>query len=148
LLVDDFAGFRRFLRSALDDPVKFHLSEAADGLEAIQKAKEFEPDLILLDIGMPGLNGIEVAKRILKFTVPPKILFLSLESSPDVVCAALSLGAQGYVHKPRAQSDLLPAIGAVLNGGHFVSRGLGVSLDGNGHAGHRLNSVAAATSTP
>jgi DNA-binding NarL/FixJ family response regulator len=100
------------------------ISEASDGLEALQKAEELKPDLILMDIGLPKLNGIDVARRVREVASPTKVLFLSQEFSPGVVQDALSLGAQGYVHKLRAQSDLLPAIEAVLEGKRFVSSGL------------------------
>jgi CheY-like chemotaxis protein len=95
--------------------------EASDGLQAVQKAEEQQPDLILLDIALPILNGMMVARRVRKLAPASKILFLSQESSPTVVQEALSLGALGYVHKPRTHSDLLPAIESVLQGKRFVS---------------------------
>ena len=85
LLVDDFEPFRRFVRSHLQQMTDFEVSEAADGLEAMQKIQELDPDLILLDIGLPRLNGIEVADRVQSFAPTTKILFCSQESSPDVV---------------------------------------------------------------
>ena len=97
----------------------------SDGLEAVQKAEELRPDLIVLDIGLPKLNGIEAARRIRQVSPNSKIVFLTMDNSPDVAQAALSTGAQGYVHKARAQSDLLPAIDAVLRGEQFVSNKLG-----------------------
>jgi DNA-binding NarL/FixJ family response regulator len=100
------------------------IGQASDGLEAIQKAEELLPDLILLDIGLPNLNGFEVARRLSKLAPDAKILFLSQESSSDVVAEALRSGALGYVHKSRAQSELLPAIDAVLERRQFVSSGL------------------------
>jgi DNA-binding NarL/FixJ family response regulator len=93
----------------------------SDGSEAVQKAEELTPDLILLDIGLPKLNGIEAARRIRKLSLNSKIVFLSADNSPDVVQTALSTGAHGFVHKARAQSELLAAIDAVLRGGQFVS---------------------------
>lgn len=92
-----------------------------DGLEAVQKAEELRPDLILLDIGLPTLNGIEVARRIRKLSPESKIIFVSQESSADVVQAALALGAQGYVVKAQAATDLVAAVEAVLAGKTFVS---------------------------
>jgi DNA-binding NarL/FixJ family response regulator len=125
LLVDDFAPWRRFVSSVVQkEPELQIISEASDGLEALQKAKELKPDLILMDIGLPKLNGIDVARRVREVASPPKVLFLSQEFSPGVVRDALSLGAQGYVHKLQAQSELLPAIEAVLEGKRFVSSGL------------------------
>jgi CheY-like chemotaxis protein len=87
----------------------------------VQKAEELNPDLILLDIGLPTLNGIEAARQITKLVPRAKIIFLSQESSDDVVQEALSLGALGYVVKPLAGSELLPAVKAVLEGTQFVS---------------------------
>jgi len=125
LVVDDFEQFRRFVCSTLKPKVEFQvIGEASDGLEAVQKATELQPDVILLDIGLPMLSGVEVAKRVGKLTPAPKILILSQESSPDLVQETLNLGASGYVHKPRALSDLIPAIDAVLQGKTFVSSDL------------------------
>jgi CheY-like chemotaxis protein len=100
------------------------VGEVSDGLEAVQKAQELQPDLIVLDIGLPTLNGIEAARRIRKLSPESKILFMSQESSADVVQEALALGALGYVVKVHAGSDLLPAVGAVLGGRQFVSASL------------------------
>jgi DNA-binding NarL/FixJ family response regulator len=97
------------------------ICEVSDGLEAVQKADEFKPDLIVLDIGLPSLNGIEAARRIRQLSPNSKIINLSQDNSLDVVQVALSTGAQGYVHKADVQSDLLPAIEAVLRGKQFVS---------------------------
>lgn len=112
LLVEDFGEFRGFVCSLLEPR-----------LEAVQKAEELRPDLILLDISLPRLNGMEVARRVLKLAPDAKILFLSVESDADLVIEALSLGS-GYIHKLRASRDLLPAIDAVLRGEQFVSSGL------------------------
>jgi len=94
---------------------------ASDGLEAVQKAEELQPDLVLLDIGLPSLNGIEVARQIRKFSIKSKILFLSQESSADIVQGALGTGAQGYVLKGDAGRELLEGVNAVLRGEQFVS---------------------------
>ena len=124
LVVDDFERFRRLICSLLQQRAEFQIAEASNGLEAVQKAEELQPDLILLDIGLPDLNGLEVAMRVRKLASAAKLLFLSQESSPEVIQEALGGGARGYVHKPRSQTDLLPAIDAVLRGQHFVSSGL------------------------
>lgn len=89
------------------------ICEVSDGLEAIQKTEQLKPDLILLDIGLPTLNGIEVARRIRKLSPESRILFVSQESAADVVQIALSTGAAGYVVKTRVASDLLSAVKAV-----------------------------------
>lgn len=117
MVVEDFELFRRFVCSTLEPRTEFQvICQASDGLEAVQKAEELQPDLILLDIGLPTLNGIEAAKRIRKLAPHAKIVFLSQESSSDVVQEAIRLGALGYVEKSRTQSDLLPAIDAVVQG--------------------------------
>jgi DNA-binding NarL/FixJ family response regulator len=124
LLVDDFERWRRLVTSLLQQNPKWQLvGEASDGLEAVLKAEELQPDLIVLDVGLPTLNGIEAARRIRKLTPESKIIFLSQESSADVVQEALRFG-QGYVVKTRAESDLLAAVEAVLEGRQFVSSGL------------------------
>ena len=94
---------------------------ASDGLEAVQKAKELQPDLILLDIGLPSLNGIEVARQIRKLSPESKILFVSQESSADVVQEALGTGALGFVFKSDAERELLEGVNAVRRGERFVS---------------------------
>jgi DNA-binding NarL/FixJ family response regulator len=127
LVVDDYESFRRFVCSTLGQWPDFQLiGEASDGLEAVQKAQELQPDLIVLDIGLPKLNGIEAARRIRKLAPESKIIFLSQESSADVVQEALSSGALGYVVKAKAGSELLTAVEAVRHGRQFVSSGLSV----------------------
>ena len=126
LVVEDFEQFRRVICSALEQWAEFQVTEVSDGLQAVQKAKELKPNLILLDIGLPNLNGIEVARRVREFAPDARIIFLSQESSPDVIREALRRDTSGYVHKSCLRRDLRPAIEAVLEGKRFVSRGLGV----------------------
>jgi len=124
-VVDDFEPFRRFVSSTLGRRPELQvIGEASDGLEAVQKAQELKPDLILLDVGLPTLNGIEVARQVSKLAPKSKIIFLTQESSADVVQEALSLGAWGYVVKTTAAIDLLAAVDAVQEGSQFVSGGL------------------------
>lgn len=125
LLVEDSTPFRRFIRSTLArrEDLKI-ICEVSDGQEAVQKAEELKPDLILLDIGLPTLNGIEAARRIRELSPESRIIFLTQESSPEVVQMALDLGAWGYVRKVTAGSDLLAAVDAVLAGRRFVSSNL------------------------
>lgn len=122
LVVEDFEGYRRFVCSALQRQVECQISEVSDGLGAIQKAQELRPDLILLDIGLPGLNGIEAGRRIREVSPDSKILYLSQESSAEIVQEALQLGALGYVFKADAADELLLAVDAVRKGRQFVSR--------------------------
>ena len=106
---------------------EFQTIEAADGLEAVQKAEELQPDVILLDINLPKMHGFEVAREVRRLAPHARLLFMSQESSPDVVREALSLGADGYVQKISAATDLLPAIEAVLAGRRFVSRSVALT---------------------
>lgn len=123
-MVEDFEPFRRFICSTLRKRPELQIiGEAADGLEAVQKAKELQPDLIMLDIGLPSLNGIDAARRILKQSPKTKILFVSQESSAEMVEQALALGALGYVVKVHAGRELSAAVEAVLQGRQFVSSG-------------------------
>jgi DNA-binding NarL/FixJ family response regulator len=127
LVVEDFVPFWQVIRSTLAErPNVQVIDEVADGLEAVQKAELLEPDLVLLDIGLPTLNGIEAARQIRKRAPDSKIIFVSQESSWDVVQEALNLGAWGYVLKERTANDLLPAVKAVLQGRQFVSFGLSI----------------------
>jgi DNA-binding NarL/FixJ family response regulator len=122
LVVDDFEDWRRRARLLFQARPEWQvIAEAADGSEAVQKAANLKPDLIVLDIGLPKLNGIEAARRIRHFSPNSTIVFLSLNNDPDVVRVALSTGVLGYVHKTDVRSDLLPAIEAVLQGRKFVS---------------------------
>ena len=123
LLVEDFEPFRRFVCSTLEQrPDLLVIGEVSDGLEAVQKAEELRPDLILLDIRLETLNGIEAARRIRRSIPESKIIFLSQESSVDVVEEAFKLGALGYVVKARARSELLDAMEAVRQGRRFISK--------------------------
>ena len=129
LVVEDHEPFRRFVCSTLSvrpwrrEP-NCRSSAKSDGLEAVQKAEELRPDLILLDVGLPTLNGIEAARRIRKRSPQSKILCVSQETSTDVVQKALGLGAMGYVAKTNAGIELLVAVEAVCQSRRFVSAGL------------------------
>lgn len=122
LVVDDFVPFRQFISSTLRTRHELQIiGEVSDGLEAVRKAEELKPDLILLDIGLPTLDGIEAARRIRRMAPECKIIFVSQESSAEVVEDGLRLGALGYVIKAKAARDLLPAIEAAVLGKQFVS---------------------------
>jgi DNA-binding NarL/FixJ family response regulator len=122
LVVDDNEPFRRIVRATLSRSPRLQIiSEACDGLEGVEKAVELQPALIVLDIGLPKLNGIEAARRIRKLSPKSKILFLSQESSAEVVQAAMNLGAVGFVIKAHAAHDLPAALEAVLRDEQFIS---------------------------
>jgi DNA-binding NarL/FixJ family response regulator len=133
-VVEDSEPFRRFICSTLRKRPELQIvGEVSDGLEAVQKAEELQPDLILLDIGLPRLNGIEAAQRIRRLSPKSKILFVSQESSADVVQRVLSLGACGYVVKTDAGGELLAAVDAVLRDEQFV---------GSRFAGHNVSGAS------
>jgi|SRR5579863_8244948 DNA-binding NarL/FixJ family response regulator len=122
LVVEDFEPFRRFIHDTLRGTELQVVGEVFDGKEAVRKAEELRPDLILLDIGLPTLNGIEAARQIRKLAPESKIVFVSQESSADVIEEALNLGAMGYIVKAHAGSGLLAAMEVVRQGGRFVSK--------------------------
>jgi DNA-binding NarL/FixJ family response regulator len=125
LLVDDYEPWRRHVDAALRLLPQYQVvGEAADGAEAIRQWDAHRPDLVVLDVGLPALNGIEVARRILALDRDCRIVFLSEHASWDILEAALAAGGRGYVLKVDAGRDLLPSIDAVLDGGHFVSASL------------------------
>jgi len=122
LVADDFAGWRSRLRSMLQKRPEWKVvGEACDGLQAIQKADELRPDIVLLDIGMPILNGIEAAKRIRQASPRSRIIFLTQENDADIRTAALAAGAVQYVLKINALRELLYAIEAALKDGYSIS---------------------------
>ena len=128
LVVDDNEPFRQFVASMLRDRQNLNvIGEAGDGLEAVQLARALQPDLILLDIGLPGLNGLDAARQISKVAPNARIIFLTQESASDVVGEALNLGAWGFVAKVQAGRELLVAVETVMQGQRFVSSNL------NGH---------------
>jgi DNA-binding NarL/FixJ family response regulator len=120
-VVDDFAPWPRFVIAKLRQNQNMQIvGVASDGLAAVLKAAELQPDLILLDVGLPKLNGIEAARQIRKVAPTSKILFLSQEIDVDVAHVALTYG-HGYVLKSDADDELFAAIEVVMQGEKFVS---------------------------
>jgi DNA-binding NarL/FixJ family response regulator len=105
------------------------VGEAQNGTDAVERAEALKPDLILLDIGLPGLNGIAAAHRIRRLVPDARILFVNQETAEEIVGEAFDLGAWGYVIKAQAGKELLLAVEAILSGKKFMSAGLD---------GHRL----------
>ena len=129
LVVEDYERWRRFLISVLQTRPDLRIvGEASDGPSAVEKAQELQPDLILLDIGLPSLNGIEAARQIAKVSPKSKILFATENRSSEIADEALRTGALGFVLKSDARKQLLPAVDAVLQGKRFVSSTLAARL--------------------
>src|SRR5215469_6185512 len=115
LVADDVAEWRVGVRSILRARPEWQvIAEASDGLQAAQMTAELRPDIVLLDIGMPNLNGIEAAKRMRQVSPDSKIIFVTQENDTEVRMAALATGAEQYVIKANAASELLPAVEAAL----------------------------------
>jgi len=130
LLVDDNEPFRRFVSTVLRKMPNLQvIGEEQDGFGAVRQSGALQPDVILLDIGLPGINGFEAARKIREVAAKAKIVFLTQESSPELVDEAFRLGARGYVVKAQAGSELLAAVEVVSRGARFASKGL------NGHHG-------------
>jgi len=121
LLADDHGIVRRGLRSLLDEAGLSVVAEAADGLEAVRLCEEQRPDVVILDIGMPKLNGIEVAARTQKLDRPPAVIILSMHADESYILRALAAGARAYLLKDATDEDLLPAVRAVASGKPFFS---------------------------
>ena len=125
LIVDDYKPWRNFILSKLEKWPRFQVvGEASDGQEAVEKSGELQPDLILLDIGLPKINGIEAARRIRQQLPSVRILVCSENRSPDVAEEALRAGAGGYLVKSDAGRDLLSAVTSMIRGKRFVSSAL------------------------
>lgn len=126
LAVDDHECWRRLTSATLENglPESTVVGEACDGWQAIQLVRQLQPDLVVLDIGLPQLNGIEVARTIRHQSPDSRIIFMTENRSADIADAALSTGALGYVVKSDAGRALLPAINAVLEGRRFISSGV------------------------
>jgi DNA-binding NarL/FixJ family response regulator len=111
-------GLRSLLESAADMEI---VAEAVDGLEALRLCDEHQPDILILDVGMPKLNGIEVATRVQKFEHPPRVIILSMHADESYIIRALAAGARAYLLKDATDEDLLPALRAVISGKPYFS---------------------------
>jgi DNA-binding NarL/FixJ family response regulator len=116
LVVDDFERWRQFVRVALKEIPAITVKEASNGLEALEKVQHLRPDLVLLDVGLPGQNGIQVAREIRRLSPESKTIFLTESRSNELIEEAFRVGASGYVIKSNAASELVPVVKAALNG--------------------------------
>jgi two-component system response regulator NreC len=121
LLADDHGIVRRGLKGLVEEAGYAVVAEAADGLEAMRLTEELRPDLLILDIGMPRLSGLEVAARAQKLDRPPGVIILSMHSDESYIIRALAAGARAYLLKDATDEDLLPALRAVASGRPFFS---------------------------
>jgi DNA-binding NarL/FixJ family response regulator len=122
LVVDDYPQWLRFILSIIQQVPELQvIAQASDGIEAVQKAKELQPDLILLDISLPSLSGIHAARQIRQIAPNSKILFVSENRSPEIAEEALNAGGKGFVLKSDSGRELLPAIKTVLEDKRFIS---------------------------
>ena len=136
LVVDDFAPWHCFVQTVFETEPDLKISAAAtNGLEAIHRVKDCQPDLVLMDLCMPSMNGLECVRQIRAVSPCSKVLFVSGHGDPELIRAALEAGASGYVLKTDSVNDLISGVRAVLEGREFVSRSLAnwqKNLDGSG----------------
>lgn len=122
LVVDDYKPWRHKICSLLQTKPEFRIvAECWNGADAVERAEELKPNLITMDIGIPELNGIEAAVRVAEVSPSSKILFISGNTEPEVVSAAIDAGASGYLDKMRVGTELLPAVRSIIRGGCFFS---------------------------
>jgi DNA-binding NarL/FixJ family response regulator len=124
LIVDDSQPWRCAVCLLLKQNLDLVLiCECSDGLEAVRKSEDLQPDLVLLDIGLPNLNGLEAARQVRRVSPGSRILFLTSYDDPEYLQEALKIGALGFIVKSNAASDLLPAVRAVMNDERFFGSG-------------------------
>lgn len=125
LLVDDHALVRAGIRALLNDiPGIEVVGETGDGIDAVERIRRDPPDAVLLDVTLPGSNGIEVADRVRRLGVPTRVLILSMQTGPDYVARAFAAGAAGYLIKDAAFDELATALATIFRGQRYLSRGI------------------------
>lgn len=125
LVVDDFPQWQRFLRNVFEPESDLNIVDfASNGLEAVQKSTELQPDVVLMDLSMPVMNGLEATRRIRVASPNSRVLFLSEHCSHELVSAAFEAGASGYVLKSDSSAGLVPGIRRILENERFMSENL------------------------
>jgi len=125
LVVDDSPDWQRFLLARLESHCDLKIVAVAnDGLEAVQRAAELQPDLTLMDLNLPVMNGFDATRRIREVSPDSRVVFLTQNASRDLVSAAFEAGACGYIVKSDLGADLIPGIKTVFENKQFVSRSL------------------------
>ena len=125
LVADDHPVLRKGLRQVIEsDPKLKVIAEAGDGEEALAGIQELKPDIAVLDLDMPKLDGFGVAKEIQRRKIPVRIMFLTIHSEEDLFHAAMDLGAKGYILKESALTELAHGLRAVAEGQHYVTASL------------------------
>jgi DNA-binding NarL/FixJ family response regulator len=123
LIADDHTLVRRGLRAILDHMENVEVvGEASDGIEAVDLVKELKPDIVVMDVSMPRLDGIGAAGRIQELDLPTRIVVLSMYDDPNLVRKALQSGAEGYLVKRSVSEELVPAINNISQGKTYISR--------------------------
>ena len=120
--VDDHAAWRRFIAEHLGKRLVQIVGTAVDGLEAIQQARALQPDVMLMDIAMPRLNGLEATRAISAIAPAIRILIVTNTNDPAIVQAAFEAGARGYALKSFAVTELIGAVETIIGGGIFGGR--------------------------
>ena len=121
---DDHAMFRNSLRALLEREGYQIVAEAADGLEALKAARRNKPDLVLVDMNMPKINGVEVVHEIRRYGLQTKVIILTMFKDKFSVREALRAGANGYILKTQASTELLQALKQLQKGDHYLSPGI------------------------
>ncbi len=122
LVADDHVVIRKGLRTLLEERKTWKvIAEAVNGREAVEKAARLRPDLVLMDLSMPELNGLEATRLILKAAPTTRVLILSMHNTEELVADTMQAGARGYVLKSDAETDLITAAEAVLAGRTFFT---------------------------
>jgi two-component system invasion response regulator UvrY len=128
LLVDDHAVVRSGLRNLLTTAMDVRIAEAANGRDALSRLRQIRPDLVLLDLSLPGIGGLELLRRMLLEDKEARIVVLSMHAEPLYVARAMELGARGYLSKNASAEELLTAVRRTIDGGRYIENDIAQEL--------------------